>query len=349
MPPNVYVAIPGDLNSQTGGYAYARHLLDQLPGAGWVPEVIALDGSFPTPSDTALAATQAKLSSLPGDVPLIVDGLAYGAFPKALTDAIVAPIIALVHHPLALETGLSTESVARHREQERVALSAAEAVIATSPHTASILETDYGVDAGVITVAEPGIPALPRNRPDGELPLILAVGTVTRRKAVDHLIAALSPLKDRAWQVVWCGDTARDPNYFAEVQAQLSEAGLDDRFSFGGIMDADALADLYQRAYLFALPARYEGFGMAFAEAVRCGLPVIGYRAGAVGDTVGAGGLLVADGDISGLSQALATLLDNQSQREELADAAWSRGQGFSTWPETAIQVAAVLNKVVAM
>ncbi|MEM6903438.1 MAG: glycosyltransferase family 4 protein, partial [Pseudomonadota bacterium] len=278
----VHFAIPGDLESQTGGYAYARHLIEQLPQHGWTAEVIALDDSFPNPTADAIDAAKSPLVALQANQPLIIDGLAYGAFPAKLTNAIIAPILALVHHPLALETGLAPEAADGHRAREQAALAAARGVVATSAHTAEVLVGEYGVKPASLTVAQPGITQRAANQPVGDEPLILSVGTVTRRKAPDHLIEALNQLTDLPWRAVWCGDTGSDPVFFQAVQQQLEQAGIAERVSFSGIASPDELAQLYQQAYLFALPARYEGFGMAMADAVCCGLPVVGYDAGAV-------------------------------------------------------------------
>ncbi|MFX4377316.1 hypothetical protein ABTA44_19905, partial [Acinetobacter baumannii] len=85
---------------------------------------------------------------------LLVDGLAYGAFPEALCAAIASPIVALVHHPLALESGLPPAAALALKASETVALGHARTVIVTSPMTARILAGDYAVPATKIVIAE---------------------------------------------------------------------------------------------------------------------------------------------------------------------------------------------------
>jgi hypothetical protein len=103
-------AIPGDLSTPTGGYAYDRRVLAELAGLGWSIERIALGNDFPRPSPETLADAAASLTAVPAGQPILIDGLAFGAMPDvAAALETTHPVIALVHHPLALETGLSAE------------------------------------------------------------------------------------------------------------------------------------------------------------------------------------------------------------------------------------------------
>ena len=94
---------------------------------------------------------------MPKGRPIVIDGLAFGVLPEA-AEALreTHPLIALVHHPLALETGVSAEDAVRLRESERAALACTRGVIVTSPTTARTLAADYGVPRERITVAPPG-------------------------------------------------------------------------------------------------------------------------------------------------------------------------------------------------
>ena len=83
-------------------------------------------------------------------------------------------------------------------------------------------------------------------------------------------------------------------------------------------MSPERLSQLYGEADLFVLASRFEGYGMAYAEAIAHGLPVIGSKAGAIPDTVPAGaGLLVAPDDVGALAQALGRLIGDAERTQE--------------------------------
>jgi len=125
-------AIPGDLASPTGGYAYDRRVLAHLPAFGLPVRHVALPASYPSPSPGDLEITRKVLASTPPDATLLIDGLAYGAMPEHVIRGLGHRIVALVHHPLCLESGLSDARRDELAALERQALAAAAHVIVTS-------------------------------------------------------------------------------------------------------------------------------------------------------------------------------------------------------------------------
>ena len=104
-----------------------------------------------------------------------------------------------------------------------------------------------------------------------------------------------------------------------------------------GALSAQEVAALYGGADLFVLASRFEGFGMAYAEALAHGLPVIGTTAGAIPDTVPRdAGLLVPPDDVAALAAALRRLIENQDERRGLAAAARRAADGLPTWQASA-------------
>jgi len=85
------------------------------------------------------------------------------------------------------------------------------------------------------------------------------------------------------------------------------------------------------------LPSYYEGYGMAYAEAMAHGLPVIGTDAGAIPETVPAtAGILVPAGDRVALGAALDRMIGDGALRRTYAAGARAAAAGLVDWTETA-------------
>lgn len=340
-------AIPGDLAAPTGGYAYDRQVLASLPALGVVARHLELPGSFPDPTGPDLDETARRLASVPPGAVLMIDGLAYGAMPRRLIAGIARPIIALVHHPLACETGLSAARRAQLRESEGEALACAAAIIVTSGATARSLVAMFGLDPAVIAVAKPGVAPAPRSRGSGPVPSILAVGAVSPRKGYGDLVHALARLHAVPWRATIAGSLDRAPAEAARIRRLIAAHDLIDRIALAGAVDDAALAGLYDAADLFVLASHFEGYGMALAEAMMRGLAIVATRAGAAAETVpDDAAVKVAPGDPDALAGAMAALLGDGAKRNALADAAWRAGRALPRWRDTAAQVAAVLHAV---
>ncbi len=338
--------IPGDLSQPTGGYAYDRSVIRLLPAHGVKAMHVALPGSFPNASRQDLDDCAAIVQGLPADCTLLIDGLAYGAMPGDLIRGFNRPVVALCHHPLALENGISAERAQALHVSEAAALSLASHVIVTSELTGKILQGDFAVPAARITVAEPGTTRKPRATGSGGAVLeVLAVGSVVPRKGYGVLVEALSGLKKRAWRLRIAG-AARTLEVVNALQAQISHEGLADRIQLLGAVRDKELDELFEKADLFVMSSLFEGYGMVLGEALQRGLPIVTTTGGAASDTVPEGaGLKVPPGDSDALRAALDKAMADPALRASLGEAAWLAGQQLPTWDDTARIIAGALRQ----
>ncbi|MEL6477363.1 MAG: glycosyltransferase family 4 protein [Pseudomonadota bacterium] len=338
-------AIPGDLETPTGGYGYARRVIAETADHGITLAHLPLPGGFPGAGADEVAEALARLGRVPAGQPILLDGLAGGALPGEAIARLAAPVVMLCHHPLALETGLDPVEADILRRTERAALTASRHVIASSASTAKILTRDYDVETDRITIARPGTdPAAPANGGDDETLRLLSVGSITRRKGHDLVISALADMDDgrTAWQLRVVG-AALDAEFERLLQDRIAEHGLEGRVHLTGPLGSADLEAEYARADLFVLASHFEGFGMAFVEAVARGLPVLGLASDAVAEaTKGAAQLVPAEA----FPDALKRLISDRHQRTALAARSRAAAPTLQRWSETARIIAETLRQI---
>ncbi len=344
MVSELVVAVPGDLATPTGGFGYDRRGIAELAALGWKIQLLDLGNGFPRPTAQVRTAASTRLAALSRQCPIVVDGLAFGVLPETaemLRDS--HRLVALVHHPLALEAGLSAEEAAQLRASEQAALTCARHVVATSATTKRILAEDFHVPVERLSVVEPGTDkaaAQPRARQ--AVVGLLSVGAVVPRKGYDVLVTALAKIQHLPWRLVIVGDCARSPITAQLLRAEIAQYGLAERIILRGAVTAEELASLYACSDLFVLPSRFEGYGMAFAEAIAHGMPVVGTKTEAIAQTVpDNAGVLVPVEDAEALANALRRLIEKPEERERFA--AGARAAIFPSWREQGVRFARVL------
>ena len=189
-----------------------------------------------------------------------------------------------------------------------------------------------------MAIANPVVLPLPTSLPtldpnvllDAETRLILAAGRLVPEKGFDVLIDAFARCCDRQsrWQLAIVGEGPER----AALEQRIAAADLIGRVHLFG--PAGNIADWYQRAEIFALTSRHEGFPNTLLEAMAHGCAVVSFDC----DTgpadmivTGENGLLLGRSpDAESLAQALSTLMKDDRQRQSLADAARGVSRRFS-------------------
>jgi glycosyltransferase involved in cell wall biosynthesis len=334
--------VPGSLDQLTGGYLFARRVVDGLRERGDTVAVTELEGRFPEADRRARRAAAAALAGEADGQAVIVDGLALAGFDACLkAEAARLRLIAWVHHPLADETGLDERMRERFRMIETSLLPCCRGVICPSDATAQAIAA-YGVDPARIAVAPPGTAKPEQARPPaepGEALRLLSVATVTPRKGHLVLIEALARLRRQDWRLLCIGSLQRDPAHAAALREAIAAQGLAERVTLEDEIPPGALAGAYAMADVFVLPSFHEGYGMALAEAMAHGLPILATTAGAIPATVPeTAGILVPPGDAGALAEVLLRFIEEPALRARLAAGAAAAGAALPGWDEAVLR-----------
>ncbi len=347
---HVTLVYPGDLNTRTGGYLYDKKIVEGLRSSSgntgkWQVSLVSLNGDYPFPSDAHLTAANAAFAAIADNSLVVVDGLAYSVMPDVVAQhAKRLRLIALIHHPLALETGLSDTQSQALEQLETEALKHAHHIITTSVLTANSLST-YGVPASKVTAVLPGTDSAPLAMQQKTADFnLLCVATLTPRKAHNVLFDALATLTELPWHFYCVGSPDRDVPTAQALLAQRTALGLEERITFIGELDDTELESYYHQANLFVLSSYHEGYGMVLSEAIARGLPIVCSNAGAMPFTVPDGaGLLVPPGNAQELSAALKIFMTDATLREQLIKTAVKARDHLPDWQSAADSFATVL------
>lgn len=349
----VAMLVAGALDAPTGGSRYNRRMAEALVAAGWAVDVHELHGAFPHPDERAITAAAQVLASLPDGCATLVDGLAFSALPDvARHEASRLRLVALVHLPLAADVTFDKATRERLRPGERMALQAAALVVVTGEATRPLLGV-HGIAENRITVVAPGTDRASLARGSGGPGVhLLSVATLSPGKGHDVLLRALALLPvELDWHLTCAGSLTRWPETAGRVRALVDELGFSQRVTLAGTLEGQHLDEAYDRADVFVLATHQETYGMATAEALARGLPVITTNTGAATtllapDTDHAAGVVVAPGDVSTIGQALTHVLGSAAYRAALAEGARRARQHLRTWDEAAWQLAAALENL---
>ncbi len=355
------------------GYGWARYALELASalGAQGVEVVALTQPGARIPAEAHVAAAHPVLARLVPRVHLFLPRSLIGllAVRRALRGCDLAHVIAEPYALLgALAAGPRALVVTAHgtylpQTAQRRLVGALyrwayrrAALIAVSDYTAARVRE--ALPGAPVTVIKNGVHFDRFQRlapaPAKRGPTILATGGVKPRKGTLQLVEALARVRERIPDAQLVVTGASDPGYPALVQQAIHRLGLHDAVHLVGLIPEEALRGWYQHADVFALPSqnvgqKFEGFGLVFLEASASGLPVVGTRGSGVEEAVieGETGLLVDQGDVPALADAITRLLLDADLRARLGEAgrAYARTQD---WREVAARVRALYQRVLA-
>jgi glycosyltransferase involved in cell wall biosynthesis len=325
----------GDPHRATGGNVFDGHVAQGLDAIGWDVRLTQVD------PDAAPGAA-AVFESLPDGALVLVDGLIAGRAAEAI-EAVAGRVrvVVLAH---MLSTAFA-DADARAIEGEHRALRSARCVITTSEWTRSELVDRGVVPPGKVTVATPGADDAPLASGTPEGVALLCVGVVAPHKGQDVLVEALATLSDEDdWTCTIAGSLDAHPDYAQQVATMAADAGLGARITMTGALAGNRLEDAYGSADLVVAPSRVESYGMAIADALRRGIPVVASSVGGIPNTVAShAAVLVPPDRPRALGDALRRWMVDPGLRERLTEQARSDRAAIPPWSATVDRIAVTL------
>jgi glycosyltransferase involved in cell wall biosynthesis len=163
---------------------------------------------------------------------------------------------------------------------------------------------------------------------------ILFVGRIVPNKRIDDHIRLAEVYKryvDSYYRFIFVGRYDGVPAYYAQVRALIAEYRmLPDRFWFTGPVPDEDLAAFYRWADAYVSLSEHEGFCVPLIEAMAADVPVLAYAAGAVPETLGGAGLLLAPKDLEVAAEMLGLLVYDRPVRARVLDGQRTRLKDFA-------------------
>ncbi|SEH11311.1 Glycosyltransferase involved in cell wall bisynthesis [Natronorubrum sediminis] len=343
----VGLVVDGDLEQATGGYRYDRKLVEFLESRGDTVDVISLsEASEESVGDRTGAAPSSELQTRldrPYDV-LLQDELCYARLLE-YNPRLERPgsLVSLVH---LLRAPDPTVYDPRAREREWRYLESVDAAICTSEYTRDRTLALAGTDLPT-QVAHPAgrhdgpalTPDTVETRAHRDPFRVVSVGTLEARKNVTTLLEALARLDSSSteWSLTVVGREDDDPAYASVARERAAELGIDDRVTFTGEVETAALESILEGAHVLAVPSRYEGFGMAYLEAMEYGVVPIAGTVGGAREIVsdGENGFLIDPTDSRRLADRLERLATDRDRLATLGVEALQTARDHPSWTDT--------------
>ena len=254
-----------------------------------------------------------------------------------------APVVRTVHHVERFDSPYLTDC-------QRRSVREADGVLSVSRVTRKNVLQQFGrrsrlvyngVDSTRFAVRQPLVEQRLRSRfgiESGDA-IVLSVGGVEPRKnallALRAVGAAGANVRVR-WIIVGDHSIWDHADYVASFEQELRRLDLGDRVVRAGTLPEDELTSLYAMSDVLLCPSREEGFGLCVLEAMAAGAAVVVPGRPPFTEYLDAGcAALISTDSVESVSEALATLLLDESRRTALAEVARRRATRF-TWSRSA-------------
>ena len=226
----------------------------------------------------------------------------------------------------------------------RVVIPSYDLITTVSHFAAAQFVSMYGLARDKVVVVHNGVDDKYQPRPKREdlrhaLELegkttLLYLGVLTPRKNLLFLLDVLAlVLEQEPNLVLMIGGTGPQEN---ELKAYAQCKGLQQAVVFTGYISEADKVDYYNLADVFVFPSLLEGFGMAVAEAMACGVPVVSSNAASLPEVIGQAGLLASPTCIQDFGEQVIRLVRDDALRRQLGEAGRTHVRENFSWEKAA-------------
>jgi len=282
--------------------------------------------------------------------------LSYGIMSLAKT----MPVTATIHHPMTVDRRLAVQSTRSFLKkvkalrwysfismQKRVAKKLS-CIITVSESSKKDIASEFNIPESRFKTIPIGIDTdhfYPIQTIKKQANRIIVTNSAdTPLKGLYHLLFAIKGvLKTRPVHLVVIGSPKKDGG----IENLVKKLEIGQHITFTGRIDQNQFVREYAKSSIAVVPSLYEGFGLPVGEAMACRIPVICTTGGALPEVAGDAAKLVPPADARAMEKAILELLDDDPQREMLAQKGYQRVLKEFTWEKTAIRTAEVYREII--
>jgi len=283
--------------------------------------------------------------------------LAYG---NLLMKSLKTPIVATVHHPLSIDRNSDLTHTTSFKQKwgrimfypffmQNIVAGHMDRVITVSNSSAQKCKQAFKIKDDKLRVVYNGVDT-DRFKVRNDIikepnSLIVVTNTRDRNKGIIYLLQALTQMRGQVKLTI----VDDKPPYNDYAPGLVKEYELQNMVTFTGRLSHGEVAKKYAAAQLAVSPSVYEGFGLPAAEAMACGVPVVGTTAGALPEVIedNVTGILVPPKNPRELAAAIKTLVDNPELRRKMGVAGVERVNQRFTWEKSAKATLDVYREVI--
>ena len=332
----------GKKDFHSGGYVFNFRMVEYLRSHGIAVEIIhftTVPAGLPSKWFSASRYVCSEIRKNKPDLVIVGKSYQYVPLLRLMSTFSDTPVLYLMHN-LEWKVTRNKFKAFMYRIYVRWLLGMAEKIWVNSRNTGDAIES-MGIVKNRIRIVNPGFEKDPVQLPDrsirDERVKLLCVGSLSPGKMQHVLVKACTYLDNGSFILEFAGSIESEEEYATSVKDLVKEENLLDSILVSGELSPEDLTEAYMKADILVHPSCWEGFGMSILEGMWYGLPVIASDIAAIPELVRheENGLLVCQGDVEELADAMNKLIRNRDLRLMMGKKSRMFAESVNDWNDT--------------